>query len=940
VVLTSAASVVAMLDETDSDLQVHALQQLLDIVDHHWVEISDSVNRIEEIFDDESFPKRELAAAVASRTYYHMAALDEALRLALGAGEYFNIAESSEYVQTLISKAVDAYVSYRTQVYDTPTAEAKALDPRLERIVEKMFQRCCEDGENIQALGIAVEARRLDLITESFNRAAAEERPALLAACFRFAQRTVTSHKWRREILATLATLYRTLAVPDYFSMCECFLFLDDHKAVADTLTALVQADLNQALVAYQVAFDLQENQNYAFLIKVSEALPRVEEVKSDATEDSYALRMRRLTGILSGEIPTDLQLHFLYGQNKTDLNVVKGIKDKLEPRNSVTHNATVMAHALFQCGTTVDAFLRDEMEWLSKAMNWAKFTATASFGVVHKGHIQQSSKILEAFLPQGGAAFGSSASAFQEGGALYALGLIHSSHGKDKVPYLLEALKCENEIVQHGACLGLGLCAMATANDAIYETLKTIVFKTDNAVAGEAAGLAMGMLMLGSCNGDAMQEMVSYAQDTKHEKITRGLSVGVAMVVFGCEEAADPIILTMLQDKDPILRYGGVYAVALAYAATSNKSAIKKLLHYAGSDVSDEVRRAAVTGLGFVLANEPEEVPRIVGLLSESYNGHVRYGAAMAVGIAAAGSGNKAALDLIEPLLKDKTDYVRQAAFIAMSMILIQRNAVEDPRTETLRKAISDSLMAKGDHMTKFGSILAAGILDAAGRNATIELLSPGGHKRTQAIIGLALFQQFWYWYPLVHFLSLSFTPTAVIGLNKDLRIPEDFTFTSAAPPSRFAYPPPIETKKKEEKKRIAPAQLSVTAKARAKAKKKAEGDDGAAPMDVEAAAAPEAKAEEPAAAPAAPAPAAPEPASVVIHNPSRVTPSQRKVIVQDLSQRYRPLKKNLQGVVMLADTKAGEPEKIYAPKAPKIGTPGVSDDEPAPPEPFECTR
>ncbi len=29
-------------------------------------------------------------------------------------------------------------------------------------------------------------------------------------------------------------------------------------------------------------------------------------------------------------------------------------------------------------CGTTVDTFLRDNLEWLKKATNWAKFSATA----------------------------------------------------------------------------------------------------------------------------------------------------------------------------------------------------------------------------------------------------------------------------------------------------------------------------------------------------------------------------------------------------------------------------------------------------------------------------------------------------------------------------------------------------------------------------------
>ncbi len=47
--------------------------------------------------------------------------------------------------------------------------------------------------------------------------------------------------------------------------------------------------------------------------------------------------------------------------------------------------------------------------------------------------------------------------------------------------------------------------------------------------------------------------------------------------------------------------------------------------------------------------------------LLSESYNPHVRYGAAMALGIACAGTGNKDALALIEPMKNDPVNYVRQ---------------------------------------------------------------------------------------------------------------------------------------------------------------------------------------------------------------------------------------------------------------------------------------
>lgn len=49
--------------------------------------------------------------------------------------------------------------------------------------------------------------------------------------------------------------------------------------------------------------------------------------------------------------------------------------------------------------GTTTDTFLRENLEWLGRASNWAKFTATASIGVVHKGHIKESHNLLQVTL-------------------------------------------------------------------------------------------------------------------------------------------------------------------------------------------------------------------------------------------------------------------------------------------------------------------------------------------------------------------------------------------------------------------------------------------------------------------------------------------------------------------------------------------------------------
>ncbi len=199
----------------------------------------------------------------------------------------------------------------------------------------------------------------------------------------------------------------------------------------------------------------------------------------------------------------------------------------------------------------------------------------------------------------------------------------------------------------------------MATKDTVVYDNLKNILYE-DFAVAGEAASLGMGLTMLGSADGDAIEEMLKYAQDTKHEKIIRGLSLGLAMIMYGKEDNADGLIETMVLSKDHLIRYGGMFAIGMAYAGTSNNDAIKKLLHYAVTDVNDDVKRSAMINLGFVMFRNPQKLPELVKQLSDSYNPHLKYGAAMAVGIGCAGTGLNEALKLLAPLTSDNTDFVR----------------------------------------------------------------------------------------------------------------------------------------------------------------------------------------------------------------------------------------------------------------------------------------
>lgn len=885
-----------------------------------------TVSHSEALYEDESFPERQLAALVLAKVYYHLQAYNDSMVFALAAGDLFKLDSPGEFEETIISKCVDQYIAVTaakkaappasknddlpelattfasgaegavmspTTPFSRTTLPPKSLLSRdsidntmleatfqpsfkqfrsgsiaelpeqatdsLQRVVDRLFESCLEKGRYRQVVGIAVEAKNLAVLRSVIKRASDDEKKAksnplesspgpaedLIEYTLGICMDIVQERGFRTEILRLILDLLNEIPNPDYFAIAKCVVYLNSDEEASRMLRNLVEkADRSSIAIAYQIAFDLYDNGTQGFLGNVLASLPAGEPAKSavdengeqptesesllhnqqDSPENELSEPLRKaysnIRAILDGSKTIRLNLEFLYRNNRTDLSILNKVRDSLEGRNSIFHTAVTFCNAFMNQGTTNDKFFRDNLEWLGKAVNWSKFTATAALGVIHRGNLSQSRKLLEPYLPRQGGL--SSGSIFSQGGALYAYGLIHANHGAEALDYLKEQFgQAEEEVVQHGGALGLGIAGMATGDMDIYDKLREVLFQ-DSALNGEAVGLAMGLVMLGTGHARALEDMITYAHETTHEKILRGLSIGMALIMFGRQEGADVLIEGLLNDPDPTLRYGGIMTVALAYCGTGSNKAIRKLLHTAVSDVNDDVRRIAVMSLGFILFRKPGSVPRMVELLSESYNPHVRYGSAMALGISCAGTGLDEAIDLLEPMMKDPTDFVRQGALISLAMILVQQNEIMNPKVASIRKTLKKVVGDRHeDAMTKFGAALALGIIDAGGRNCTIGLQTQTGNLNMAGIVGMAVFTQYWYWFPFTHFLSLSFSPTSIIGLDHDLEIP-DTKFHCATRPSLFDYPPEQEVKTEEGPALIATAILSTTAQAKRRAQKK----------------------------------------------------------------------------------------------------------------------
>lgn len=268
--MTIPAGIISLLDEPIADLKVFALKKLDGIVDEFWPEISEAIEKIEILHEDKSFAEHNLAALVASKVYYHLGSFEDALTYALGADNLFDVNNRNEYVDTIIAKCIDFYVQLRVDMVENPTA-CRVIDPRLEAIVNKMIQRCLDDGQYRQALGLALETRRMDVFESSIMKS--DDVAGMLSYAFQVAMSLIQNRAFRNEVLRSLVSLYRGLGIPDYVNMCQCLIFLEDPLSVAEILDKLVKDGDTHVLMAYQIGFDLYESATQQFLAQVLQAL-------------------------------------------------------------------------------------------------------------------------------------------------------------------------------------------------------------------------------------------------------------------------------------------------------------------------------------------------------------------------------------------------------------------------------------------------------------------------------------------------------------------------------------------------------------------------------------------------------------------------------------------------------------------------------------------
>ncbi|KAI8006908.1 hypothetical protein LOK49_LG07G01950 [Camellia lanceoleosa] len=138
---------------------------------------------------------------------------------------------------------------------------------------------------------------------------------------------------------------------------------------------------------------------------------------------------------------------------------------------------------------------------------------------------------VMAPYLPQSGMVV---VAIHTQGGALYALGLIHANHGEGIKQFLRDSL-CDTNIELLTWCmLGSRLGDSWASDEDIYDVKPCFILTVF--VLWRKSLVSVWLL----------------------DGWAASLALGIALTVYGREEEADTLIEQMTRDQDPILRYGG----------------------------------------------------------------------------------------------------------------------------------------------------------------------------------------------------------------------------------------------------------------------------------------------------------------------------------------------------------------------------------------------
>jgi 26S proteasome regulatory subunit N1 len=306
------------------------------------------------------------------------------------------------------------------------------------------------------------------------------------------------------------------------------------------------------------------------------------------------------------------------------------------------------------------------------------KIAASASIGLIKMWDIDMGLTLVDKYLE--------SDDMNVKVGAILAVGILNSGvrHESDPALALLsEHVESSHALSQTAAVIGLGIAYAGTQREEVVSILLPVAIDADVPMNTAAlAALAIGQVMVGSCNADLaseiVQTMMARSEEQLNHPFAKFMCLGLALLFLGKQEESDVYIETLKAMKHPIGKQAVVLLTICSYAGTGNVLKVQEMLHICSDHLDPEKENdthQAFAVLGIALISMGEDVGAEMSLRSFNHLMHygepvIRRAVPLALGLQCASNPLVNVLDTLSKYSHDNDTHVALNAIFAMGLV------------------------------------------------------------------------------------------------------------------------------------------------------------------------------------------------------------------------------------------------------------------------------
>lgn len=467
-----------------------------------------------------------------------------------------------EYVRHLAGEIASEWTEIVTENPDTDTGP-------LLKLVNKVVPYDMMHNSETDAADLLMEIERLDLLVEAVDLKTYKKVSLYLKSCVPYAPDPENTN-----LMKTALEIYLK-----FDKFCEAMfvaLQLNEDELIEDIFTKCTDLSTRK-----QLSYILGRQQRYLELGDDIGEAEDLQELMSNSHLNTNFLALARELDIMEPKTPEDIYKSHLEKSSHT----VDSARANL---------ASSYVNAFVNAAFGTDKLLSEESggtntNWIYKNKDHGMIAATASLGLILLWDVDGGLIQIDKYLY--------STDDNIKAGALLACGIVNAGVRTDCDP----ALALLSDYVMHtslplrrGSALGLGIAYCGSNRDDVIQILLPLLSdpKSSMEEIGIAA-LALGMISVGSCNGDVtsaiLQTLIEKSETHLKDTHARFLALGLGLCYLQKQETVETILAALEVVPEPLRSFANILVEVCAYAGTGNVLKIQQLLHICSEPPQEE---------------------------------------------------------------------------------------------------------------------------------------------------------------------------------------------------------------------------------------------------------------------------------------------------------------------------------------------------------------